>query len=127
MIDSIGIIIFLILIHWVGDFVLQTHFMSIKKSSSNYYLSLHVLIYSLTTILAWCLFLPCMGYKISFYGIMLSFMIIFISHWVTDYFTSRVTSKLYKEEKIHNFFVIVGFDQVLHYTQILLTFYYIIK
>jgi hypothetical protein len=122
----IYIILFLLFIHWVSDFVLQTHIMSTKKSSSYYYLTLHVLIYSFATIMCWSLVLPILGVSLTISSIMLSFFIIFITHWITDYFTSRQTSKLYKEEKYHDFFVMVGFDQVLHYVQILLTFNYII-
>lgn len=119
-------ILFIIFIHWLSDFVFQTHHMSVRKSSSNYYLTLHVSIYTFATILGWSLVLPLVGYHITTKIIMLSFLVIFLTHWVTDYFTSRQTSKLYKEERYHDFFVMIGFDQVLHYVQLFLTFNYII-
>lgn len=53
-------------------------------------------------------------------------LITFIAHTITDYFTSRLNSKLWSEGKVHNFFVSVGFDQVLHYVQ-LFTTYYLLK
>ena len=118
--------LFIILVHWVSDFVLQTHHMSTRKSSSNYYLTLHVVIYSFATILGWALVLPLLGIRLSSGPVWLAFLLIFVTHWITDYFTSRRTSKLYKEERYHDFFVVIGFDQVLHYVQLLLIFNYII-
>jgi hypothetical protein len=53
-------------------------------------------------------------------------LITFIAHTITDYFTSRLNSKLWQQGKVHNFFISVGFDQVLHYIQ-LFTTYYLLK
>lgn len=39
-----------------------------------------------------------------------------------DYFTSRLNSKLWAQGRTHDFFVAVGFDQVLHYIQLILTY-----
>ena len=75
----------------------------------------------------WCVVFPFTAIHVSSLGICLSFAVIFITHWLTDYFTSRLTSKLYKEERYHDFFVMIGFDQVLHYTQLLLIFNYLLQ
>ena len=48
--------------------------------------------------------------------------ITFVCHTITDYFTSRLNSKLWAKGDVHNFFVSVGFDQVLHYVQLFLTY-----
>jgi hypothetical protein len=120
-------VLFILIVHWFADFVLQTHHMSIRKSSSNYYLSLHVLVYAFTTIVMWSFVFPFTSIHISSLGIWLSFIVIFVTHWITDYFTSRLTSKLYKEERYHDFFVVIGLDQVLHYMQLLITFNYLLQ
>ena len=55
-------------------------------------------------------------YHISF------FFITFLSHTITDYFTSRINKKLWEKGDTHNFFVFVGLDQILHYFQLFLTY-----
>jgi hypothetical protein len=122
----IWVFLFIIFVHWVSDFVLQSHHMSTRKSSSNYYLTMHVIVYSFSTIFAWALVFPLCGIHLTSEPVWIAFLAIFTTHWITDYFTSRRTSKLYKEEKYHDFFVVIGFDQVLHYAQLLLIFNYII-
>lgn len=53
----------------------------------------------------------------------------FAFHTTTDYFTSKVVSRMFKEKKygspIPNLgaFSMIGFDQVLHYTQLFLTYW----
>lgn len=120
-------LLFIILIHWVADFVLQTRHMGLRKSSSNYYLTLHVLVYTFSTIMAWSIVLPLIGFHLTTLRVSLAFSLIFLLHWLTDYITSRQTTKLYKEEKYYEFFVMIGFDQVLHYVQLFLIFNYIIN
>jgi len=56
----------------------------------------------------------------------LIFGITFITHWVTDYFTSKWTSRLWEEKQVHNFFVVIGLDQLIHATSLLITFNYLI-
>lgn len=46
-------------------------------------------------------------------------------HTTTDFFTSRLNSKLWAKGDVHNFFVSVLFDQFLHFVQLFLTFYYL--
>ena len=120
-------VLFILLVHWVSDFCLQTHHMSMRKSSSNYYLTMHVVVYTFSTIVMWALVFPFTTIHVSSLGVWLSFAAIFTTHWLTDYFTSRWTSRLYKEERYHDFFVVIGLDQVLHYTQLLITFNYLLQ
>jgi len=119
----------IILIHWFADFVLQTDKQAKGKSSSWKYLLGHTFSYSLT----W--FTCCIIYAIFHVNtdtvnhMMKSVFeftaITFVAHTITDYYTSRLNSQLWKEGKVHNFFVSVGFDQVLHYVQLFTTYYYL--
>lgn len=117
---------YLILVHWVADFVLQTREMGENKSKDNFWLTAHVTIYSLTTIVTWYLFFLLIKVPITMHSISLSFISIFIMHWITDYITSRMTSKFATNQKWYGFFTTIGFDQVLHYTQLFIVYTYII-
>lgn len=110
----------IIVIHWFADFVLQTHWQATNKSKNNGALTMHVLSYSTVWSLTANIYSILTGH---YYVLALFPVITFICHWVTDYFTSRLNSKLWAKGDIHNFFVSVGFDQVLHYVQLFLTFY----
>jgi hypothetical protein len=113
-------IIIIILIHWVADFLLQTQKMAINKSKDNYWLFLHVLVYSLI----W-FFIGLFFFNIII--VLLFSIITFICHFITDYFTSRWTSKLYKQEKYYGFpafFSVIGLDQFLHYLQLIICYEY---
>lgn len=117
-------------IHWVADFIAQTHWQATNKSKNNFALTSHVFSYT------WVFFI-----SLILAGIILNFLyhsnflylhliIIFvlingILHWITDYFTSRLNAYLWNKKDVHNFFVSVGADQFIHFTTLSLTFYYI--
>lgn len=99
-------LIFIILLHWLADFVFQTDEMAQNKSKSFYWLTTHVFTYSL--------FFCGFGWKFV--------LITFVCHWITDFVTSKISSYCWLHEKRHNFFVVIGFDQFLHIAQLLLTY-----
>lgn len=93
--------------HWVGDFILQTNFQASNKSKRLDALSLHVATYTVTLFAA----------AIILFGITAAVIFAAINgalHFVTDYITSRVSSKLWAEQNLHHFFVMIGFDQLIH-------------
>ena len=109
--------IFLIIItHWIADFILQTDKQAEGKSKNWNDLLSHTSIYSLTFWLFILILTKNINTAIYFWIITL------ITHTVQDYFTSKLNSKLRSEGKTHNFFVSIGFDQVLHYIQLFLTY-----
>jgi len=120
----------IIIIHWFADFVLQTHKQAQGKSKNWYDLLAHTFTYSTMWLFASCLLIGYAnkGQTTQWYVIhsILFALITFITHTITDYFTSRLNSKLWVKGDVHNFFVSIGFDQVLHYIQLFLT-YYILK
>lgn len=130
----------IILIHWFADFVLQTDKQAKGKSKNWSDLLSHTTTYSFVWLfIGGCIYLhqfkpynqehnEIMNHYWGVY-IPLGFLFVlitFIAHTITDYFTSRLNSKLWQQGKVHNFFISVGFDQVLHYIQ-LFTTYYLLK
>ena len=93
--------------HWVGDFVLQTNFQASNKSKRLDALSLHVATYTLTLFIAAIILL----------GVTAAVIFAAINgalHFATDYITSRASSKLWEKQSWHRFFVMIGFDQLIH-------------
>lgn len=115
---KLELILALLGLHWLADFVFQSHWMATNKSKSLAALSIHVITYS-STVLVGCVLIntdkPLTNSL--WFG-----LLTFICHWITDYFTSKVNARLYQQNKIHDFFVMVGFDQLLHYTQLLICY-----
>lgn len=110
-------LITIVVCHFVFDFFLQTSEMSKNKSSSNEALSRHVMVYS-----AGLLQMVMLNFSlISEWG----FLFIIINgaaHFITDWVTSRASSALYKEERYHEFFTVIGVDQMVHYITLFGTF-----
>lgn len=122
-------IIYVLLLHWLADFILQTDWMAINKSTNNEALIVHASSYSIVMLFGMVLYTLICGVDLGY--IVLSNLvafgaITFAAHTVTDYYTSRLNSKLWKEGKRHEFFVSIGFDQVLHYVQLFLCFKYLL-
>ena len=117
MITIINVIL-LMFIHWLLDFVMQTDYQAKNKSTSNRALTSHVLVYSLGWMEFGVIYTCITGNPL----MLLFAPITFVCHWITDYITSRINTRLYKEGKIHEFFVSIGFDQWLHMVQLLGTY-----
>lgn len=100
--------------HWIADFVCQTHWQATNKSKNNWALIEHVFVYSGIMMLfaAWILY----DARIFYFTI-----ITFTTHFCTDYITSRMTSKMWVKGQYHNFFVIIGMDQFIHFATLALT------
>jgi hypothetical protein len=97
--------------HFVGDFVFQSDYMAKNKSKDSWVLTQHVSTY--TVVLA----IVCLPFNIALTtGQFLLFVVgNGCAHWITDYFTSRLSSYMWKEGRVHDFFVVIGFDQLIHY------------
>lgn len=123
----------IIVIHFIADFVLQTDKQAKGKSKNWNDLLSHTYTYSKVWFIIGVLIL---AYKsnlftnLDFYNpwsLTLFVLITFICHTITDYFTSRLNSYLWKKGDVHNFFVGISIDQMLHIIQLFLTYKYIIK
>jgi len=136
---SLTVVLSIIFIHWVADFVFQAEEWANNKSKGLKPLLKHTLTYSFI----W--FLVMVGFavwgnhfggpspsELGWSGWMATFpLITFFFHTITDYFTSKIVSKRFADQHygspIPNFgaFTIIGFDQVLHYIQLFLTYYFL--
>lgn len=92
--------------HWLGDFVFQTDWQARNKAKNFDALGMHVLYYFFT------LAVFCTGIW-GIDGLAFAGTNAFV-HLVVDSITSQFTSRLYAEQRIHEFFVVVGLDQLIH-------------
>ena len=120
-----SVFILIIVLHWVADFVFQAEKWALGKSKTWAPLLKHTITYSsLWVVPVWLM-------TGDWINSLLFVVITFVAHTITDYFTSRVVSKKfannYYGSPIPNFgaFSTIGFDQVLHYTQLILTWYWL--
>lgn len=122
--------ILLLILHFVGDFLLQTDWMALNKSKRFDALFVHCLVYA-------ACFLPFYGYRFA--------ALTFLLHFVVDFWTSRLTTRLWFISFIprrldlgfpvhrdhplyarvlpsrHWFFVAIGADQLLHFLLLAVT------
>lgn len=123
----------IIVIHFLADFVCQSDWMALNKSKHWDPLVIHGLAYT------FCFWLCDFSWPF--------LCVTFVTHTLTDALTSRATSKLWFitlgeqvdspnldyptfefarvfPRKRHWFFVMIGFDQLIHYTTLALTLKY---
>ena len=103
--DNLELTIIILFIHFISDFIFQSDWMAQNKSKRNLPLLIHVVVYSI---------------PFTFFGVEFA-LANCVLHFCVDYVTSRISSKLYKQGKIHWFFVVIGFDQWIHAASLLLT------
>ena len=113
---SISVIVFILLVHFLADFCLQTTDQAMMKSTDLRHLQRHVLNYSIVWFLAsYCL--------LGSWVLALSFAsLTYASHSLTDYITSRIGKPFWDAKDYHTGFVVVGADQVAHYLQLIYTY-----
>lgn len=100
---SAYLIVWFTFLHFIFDFMMQDDKTACNKSKNFLILCKHCFMYSLCG-----LFVPGM----TFGGL----FILFGSHVLIDFVSSKVTSYFWLKEDRHNFFVTVGFDQFLHFS-----------
>ena len=116
----------IIFAHWVSDFVLQSHWMATNKSKNWLALGAHAAVYTVS----FCLIMLLLSAFVAFnetgevrhaiFVLAPSAFATWIAlngalHFVTDAVTSRITSYFWAKNDAHNFFVVIGLDQMIHY------------
>jgi len=111
-----SILLFYLFIHWYADFVCQTDKQAKGKSSNNWQLLAHTGMYGLIiTIFTYVIFLAGRFGAQYWYTPLIFGGIQFVTHTIVDYITSRINKTLWINEEVHTFFVMIGFDQFIHY------------
>ena len=121
-------------IHWIADFIFQDEKWAIGKSSSIKSLLSHTFTYSLMWVVFAFLFLlggylfDLPKFQLDVVKVIYFIITTLVAHTITDYFTSKIVSKKFKKQQygspIPNLgaFSIIGFDQILHYFQLFITY-----
>lgn len=123
-------LLYLLFCHWVADFLFQTTYMATMKSKSNRVLLLHTGTYIVVMFFTLGLAGHVFNLEYMTYRFLWFFPITFAFHTVQDYATSRMTSEQFGKSNFNGLtggFTIVGFDQFLHYSQMFLTYYFLIN
>jgi hypothetical protein len=118
--------------HWISDFVLQSGWMATNKSKNWLALGSHVVVYTASMGFLMLIFgsIVAAAFSTTISGaIMIITPLAFVKwialngalHFITDAITSRITARLWKKNDMHNFFVVVGFDQFIHYSCLIIT------
>lgn len=103
--------LYLLTVHFIGDFILQSDWMAQNKSKNWGALSLHVLTYT-TTLQAF--YIPLLFFEAPFEGLKYYAILNGAFHFATDAITSKINKRLWEQKKVHWFFVGIGADQLIH-------------
>jgi|SaaInlV_100m_DNA_2_1039680.scaffolds.fasta_scaffold06613_10 hypothetical protein len=120
-------IIFLVVMHFICDFVLQSRQMAKNKSSSLKWLTVHVITYAT----GFAILLALMSDFMVIGSMLITFVVInALLHFLTDFSTSRTTSFCYKQMQEqesdsweHLFWIVIGLDQMFHIVTLILTYW----
>ena len=115
------IVLYVLTAHFIADFVFQKTKTGLLKSKDNVILLSHVITY--VVILA-ILMVPVLGLHGWGQGAGLYALVNGVLHFPTDFISSRLSSKYYKEGRLYAFWKVIGLDQLAHYAGLFLTLPY---
>ena len=120
------IIIYILFIHFIADFLFQNSWMAKNKSSNNFPLFVHVLLYSFILLIP--SFFIFKSPELAWYFAIINGIL----HYCVDYITSKLSSYMYKTNQMGtnylpniSFWSVIGFDQFLHSIMLLSTLFYL--
>jgi hypothetical protein len=154
---DLNIPLMLVAAHFIADWLFQSDWMALNKSKHWDVLAAHVSVYTLVmSIVVWLPFLRRMNDIPVIFNFVLMFgLITWVTHFITDAITSRITTRLWFIDVIprksfseheqhllehelypllarivvgkrHWFFVVIGFDQLIHYITLAITWQYLV-
>ena len=114
------IFITIFIVHFLADFVFQSSKMATGKSKSLKWLSIHVGVYALVSLISFAFLAIYHGNILfGFYWWIINVAL----HFIVDLFTSKITSKFWEQKNMRFFFVMIGFDQLIHNICLIATFF----
>jgi hypothetical protein len=121
---AVGLNYFVILaiIHYIADYLLQSREIADNKSKNIKYLLIHGSEYTLSFGLLIALSLVMFMQILPIILVIKYSVINGVIHTIIDFFTSQLSSKFYAKKNYSGFFRVLGLDQLLHITTIILTF-----
>ena len=115
-------IVYVMFVHFLGDFVFQSREMATNKSSSLFWLTAHVMMYGCILLVGLTFIGLIPGqFPVSQIDLMTYVFANMGLHFMIDFVTSKLSSKFWKNGQTHKFFMVIGFDQFLHFTSLYLT------
>lgn len=124
----------LVIIHLIADFPMQDASWGAEKWHSPWLLFKHVLTYSLVWFTFLVVYRPeyySEPYYYSFIAVCLFTLITFVTHYATDFMTSRIMHRMYVNQQFGSsipnwgFFTMLGIDQTIHYLTLFKTYNFI--
>ncbi len=106
---NICVLLTIIWMHFVADFLFQSDWMAINKSKNFKALLIHCAAYT-----------PPFLYFSFLFSMPWFWVFVFGSHLIIDGISSKITTALYKRGERHWFFVVIGLDQAIHMTTLVL-------
>jgi len=124
---NLAIINIVLIGHWISDFVLQKNKKKTRakiKNKNVKHIVPHTLLYTsiLTCLIIISQFLNIIHSKY-YFSIFYFFIITYITHFLTDFYITKINEKHLKKNKRHEYFVTIGIDQFLHYSMLFSTLY----
>lgn len=120
-------LIYLLTTHYIGDFILQTDWEAKNKSSRLDALTSHICSYGLFLTLSISVYFLFSQPNYSSYSIAEYCIFNIFAHFITDFFTSRLNAYLWNKKQVHNFFVAVGADGLIHQITLILSYFLFIN
>lgn len=135
-------LVIILIAHYIGDFILQTRNMGLKKSKSIMWLSMHVGTYLITLLIFGLIFGSYLVDDNNYRPIFEWCFVNGLLHWFTDFISSKLSGYCYTKmdyyeknrdiensDKLKNkfqyhFWSVIGLDQLIHAITLLLTYNY---
>ncbi len=110
-------VLLLLVAHYIGDFYCQSRYIAEKKSENLWVLIKHVGIYSMVLFVILFTGLYLLNIVSLLHAFQMAIGITFVNgllHYMIDFFTSKMNSHFWKTKQVRNFWLTIGFDQLLH-------------